>query len=174
MQVFVRGDCTMIAAPVQCDVDGIPKGSHFARVQPTARQTRSPTCRKRPYWWRVQPKRSPGPGGLIRLRADDIATGQRFYRDAIDAMASPAHKLRAEMMMLSEEQIAGSDCGIRPDRLSRGTDLSERAAVDIISDEWLQAAVASLGRPGRRPRPANESTQTPPIVSASIRRVQSR
>jgi hypothetical protein len=22
----------MIAAPVQCDVDGVPKGSHFARV----------------------------------------------------------------------------------------------------------------------------------------------
>ena len=32
MQVFVRGYCTMIAAPVQCDVDGIPKGSHYARV----------------------------------------------------------------------------------------------------------------------------------------------
>ncbi len=28
MQVFVREHCTMIAAPVQCDVDGIPKGSH--------------------------------------------------------------------------------------------------------------------------------------------------
>jgi hypothetical protein len=24
----------MIAAPVQCDVDGVPKGSHFARVSP--------------------------------------------------------------------------------------------------------------------------------------------
>ncbi|HLQ61331.1 MAG TPA: hypothetical protein VK131_05660, partial [Candidatus Acidoferrales bacterium] len=34
MQVFVRGDCTMIAAPVQCDVDGVPKGSHFARLPP--------------------------------------------------------------------------------------------------------------------------------------------
>src|SRR5437660_1057966 len=32
MQVFVCGDCTMIAAPVQRDVDGVPKGSHFARV----------------------------------------------------------------------------------------------------------------------------------------------
>src|SRR5215207_2312455 len=30
MQVFVRGNCTMIAAPVQCDVNGIPKESHFA------------------------------------------------------------------------------------------------------------------------------------------------
>src|SRR5881409_2220217 len=29
MQVFVRGYRTMIAAPVQCDVDGIPKGSHY-------------------------------------------------------------------------------------------------------------------------------------------------
>ncbi len=32
MQVIVRRDCTMIAAPVQGDVDGVPKGSHFARV----------------------------------------------------------------------------------------------------------------------------------------------
>src|SRR3954466_1258018 len=34
MQVFVRGDRTMIAAPVQCDVDGIPKGSHQVRIAP--------------------------------------------------------------------------------------------------------------------------------------------
>ena len=26
---LVRGDCTMIAAAVQCDVDGISKGSHY-------------------------------------------------------------------------------------------------------------------------------------------------
>src|SRR5277367_2058445 len=30
MQVFVRWYYTMIAAPVQCDVDGIPKGSHWS------------------------------------------------------------------------------------------------------------------------------------------------
>jgi hypothetical protein len=34
MQLFVRGSCTMIAAPVQCDVDGIPKGSQDLRVPP--------------------------------------------------------------------------------------------------------------------------------------------
>jgi hypothetical protein len=34
MQIFVRCDYTMIAAPVQCDVDGIPKRSHYARVPP--------------------------------------------------------------------------------------------------------------------------------------------
>jgi hypothetical protein len=34
MYVFVRDHCTMIAAPVQCDVDGIPKGSHYARISP--------------------------------------------------------------------------------------------------------------------------------------------
>jgi hypothetical protein len=28
MQLFVRDPFTMIAAPVQRDVDGIPKGSH--------------------------------------------------------------------------------------------------------------------------------------------------
>ena len=27
----------MIAAPVQCDVDGIPKGSHYGRVPPWER-----------------------------------------------------------------------------------------------------------------------------------------
>ena len=32
MQVFVREHCTMVAAPVQCDVDGIAKGSHNPRV----------------------------------------------------------------------------------------------------------------------------------------------
>src|SRR5438094_5779268 len=35
MQLFVCGNCTMIAAPVQRDVDGIPKGSHDASVPPT-------------------------------------------------------------------------------------------------------------------------------------------
>src|SRR6266700_4802109 len=35
-QVFVREHCTMIAAPVECDVDGIPKGSHYVRL-PIAR-----------------------------------------------------------------------------------------------------------------------------------------
>ena len=32
MQVFVRDHLSMIAAPVQCDVDGIPKGAHYVRV----------------------------------------------------------------------------------------------------------------------------------------------
>ena len=31
MQIFVREHCTMIAAPVHCDVDGIPKGSHCVK-----------------------------------------------------------------------------------------------------------------------------------------------
>jgi hypothetical protein len=33
MQLFVREHCTMIAAPVQCDVDGIPKGSHYVLLK---------------------------------------------------------------------------------------------------------------------------------------------
>src|SRR4026208_475413 len=37
MQVFVRENCTMIAAPVQCDVDGIPKGSHYISSPPWVR-----------------------------------------------------------------------------------------------------------------------------------------
>jgi len=39
MQLFVRGNCTMIAAPVQCDVDGIPKGSHSVRVPPMVKRS---------------------------------------------------------------------------------------------------------------------------------------
>jgi hypothetical protein len=34
MQVFVRDHFPMIAAPVQCDVDGIPKGSHCVSISP--------------------------------------------------------------------------------------------------------------------------------------------
>jgi hypothetical protein len=34
MQVFVGEYYSMIAATVQCDVDGIPKGSHYASVPP--------------------------------------------------------------------------------------------------------------------------------------------
>jgi hypothetical protein len=34
MQVFVGDHHTMIAAAVQCDVDGIPKGAHCVRVPP--------------------------------------------------------------------------------------------------------------------------------------------
>ncbi len=33
MQVFVPGNCTMIAAPVQCYIDGIPKGSHYVLLK---------------------------------------------------------------------------------------------------------------------------------------------
>src|SRR5262249_5622843 len=36
MEVFVRQDCTMITAPVQCDVEGIPKGCSNP-VSPTDR-----------------------------------------------------------------------------------------------------------------------------------------
>ena len=32
MQLFVRGYCTMIAAPVRGDVDGIPKRAHYLSV----------------------------------------------------------------------------------------------------------------------------------------------
>ncbi len=35
MQLFVPNPRTVIAAPVQCDVDGITKRSHYARLQPT-------------------------------------------------------------------------------------------------------------------------------------------
>jgi hypothetical protein len=40
MQFYVRHDDTMIAAPVQCDVDGIPKRSHYARVPPMGKTSK--------------------------------------------------------------------------------------------------------------------------------------
>src|SRR5258708_24632709 len=43
MQVFVREHCTMIAAPVQWHVDGVPKGSHLRRVPPMGTAQRNPT-----------------------------------------------------------------------------------------------------------------------------------
>src|SRR5512143_92899 len=42
MHVFVREHGTMIAAPVQCDVDGIPKGAHYVRVPPMGRLATMP------------------------------------------------------------------------------------------------------------------------------------
>jgi hypothetical protein len=40
MQVLVRGNCTMIAAPVQSDVDGVPKGSHLERIPPMGKTSK--------------------------------------------------------------------------------------------------------------------------------------
>jgi hypothetical protein len=37
MQVFVRGYRMMVAASVQCDVDGIPERSHYLLLKRTAR-----------------------------------------------------------------------------------------------------------------------------------------
>src|SRR5438552_17552483 len=59
MQVFVRGDCTMIAAPVQCDVDGVPKGSHYITVSTIqvrlrgllVKRSRSTSRRRSPRHW---------------------------------------------------------------------------------------------------------------------------
>jgi hypothetical protein len=35
MCLFVRGDCTVIAASVQCDVDGISKRPHYVNIRRT-------------------------------------------------------------------------------------------------------------------------------------------
>src|SRR6185295_917800 len=49
MQLFVRDNCTVIAAPVQRDVDRIPKGSHYVRV-PIATGFEPPPC------WVISPR----------------------------------------------------------------------------------------------------------------------
>jgi hypothetical protein len=40
MQLLVRGYCTMVAAPVQRYVDGIPKWSHHVRQSPMVQHRR--------------------------------------------------------------------------------------------------------------------------------------
>src|SRR5262245_42001455 len=55
MYVFVRDHFTMIAAPVQCDVDRIPKGSHCVRVPPTILNLTYPTYLHRS----IEPEHTP-------------------------------------------------------------------------------------------------------------------
>src|SRR5215216_1280318 len=58
MQLFVRGDCTMIAAPVQCDVDGISKGPHYVLLKRDNAGAEPPPTYfefKRPPHWRSAP-----------------------------------------------------------------------------------------------------------------------
>src|SRR5688500_17119352 len=55
MDGFVRDSCTMIAAAVQGDVDGIPKGSHQVRVPPPIATARvSTVTRPRPVEQRLR------------------------------------------------------------------------------------------------------------------------
>src|SRR2546421_53582 len=77
MQVFVRGYCTMIAAPVKCDVDEIPRGSHYATVPATIRVVL--------YDLRASSKRSIagekptihlGPALYLRENVDDVRADQ--------------------------------------------------------------------------------------------------
>jgi hypothetical protein len=54
MQVLVRDHYTMVAAAVQCDVDGIPKWSHYGRVSPMGLiGNGSPLERQEPFMERV-------------------------------------------------------------------------------------------------------------------------
>jgi hypothetical protein len=48
MQVFAGENYTMIAAAVQCDVDGIPKGSHYASLPPTGQTDKVSLLQARP------------------------------------------------------------------------------------------------------------------------------
>jgi hypothetical protein len=74
VQVFVRDSDAMIAAPVQCDVDGIPNWSHDAKV-PSMEQP----CKDSPRSYRRRPAGSPDPRAHGRLTANR----QRFrVRDA--------------------------------------------------------------------------------------------
>jgi hypothetical protein len=69
MQVFVRDHHTMIAAPIQCDVDGIPKGSHFARVPIEGRILRDANALSAALkWGRIRSDRVSAKCDLVEFR----------------------------------------------------------------------------------------------------------
>jgi len=53
MQLFIRGPGTMIAAPVQCDVDGIAKGSHCVLLKRPNEKKTARAARDKIYSARV-------------------------------------------------------------------------------------------------------------------------
>jgi hypothetical protein len=70
----------MIAAPVQCDVDGVPKGSHFARVSP-----RGPEF-DRTNWGRIPTDEDDGsepPDDLGNRLPSTIVFAARGSRDVV-------------------------------------------------------------------------------------------
>jgi hypothetical protein len=102
MQVFVRDHCTMIAAPVQCDVDGIPKGSHYVRV---------PIAIGRPNVRRLSGSRRAE--GDERVRCTRVL-GNPIYALALDLLTRPGHEIvildnRREQTL--EHLVAPIECG---------------------------------------------------------------
>ncbi len=71
--------------------------------------------------------------GLVEFRAGHIERGRQLYRTAIKMMTSPADELRAEIMMLSEERLAGVDLSF--DRLGEMFDAVERVYPQLQG--WL-------------------------------------
>src|SRR5207245_1525329 len=78
MQVFVRRDCTMIAAPVQCDVDGVANRSHSARVTPPSAVLDAV---------RPQPRASLARTSLTRTPYSDSSSRQVTFTDSRSLLA---------------------------------------------------------------------------------------
>ncbi len=75
----------MIAAPVQCDVDGIPKGSHYVRV---------PIAIGRPNGWRLSGERS----GAERVRCSR-GFGDRLSALLLGSRRAPQETCHAEIFI---------------------------------------------------------------------------
>jgi len=80
MQSSSAKHCAMIAAPVQCDVDGIPKGSHYVRIRRWGRPVRRVGLDGAPVVSRVsagcgRPDAIDHVCALIRAGAPRVATG---------------------------------------------------------------------------------------------------
>jgi hypothetical protein len=88
MQLFVRGNCTMIAAPVQSDVDGIPKGSHYVLLK-RANATAQPPLEAEATQERTLP--AVGCSRLILIEAPSSA-----YRRGMLALGKRQHAKEEE------------------------------------------------------------------------------
>src|SRR5467141_4006936 len=88
MQVFVREPFTMIAAPVQCDVDGVPKGSHFATVPPMGYRTQPPLP--------MVPVRAHHLGRITDRRSVYLLRACSPARDEVSHRATPVRKSKLE------------------------------------------------------------------------------
>jgi hypothetical protein len=115
MQVFGREHCTMIAAPVQCDVDGIPKGSyygiencfHATRARPSSGATSASTslshhtgqieehfCEPRPLWPpRLNPYENDGPRRFTKNDATWTSRNTSPWR-TLTILTSPVFSMK--------------------------------------------------------------------------------
>src|SRR6202035_4493444 len=127
MQVFVRHHHAMIAAPVQCDVNGIPKRSHDA-IRPTDYRS--------------------GIGINPAFEITGAASGDA--RKRINALAASGSRTR-EVSAAAKEKFGCSSGGIAPTKLTPWVWISSATCWKPISAS-PRATTAGTGSPEGGPR----------------------